>query len=172
MLYIHWCNTAVASQLAVYDFTLKTKPRDPTPAIVPVLIKETPNEKLNWRTGTIYAEAQNWARTVWLCPSVALGVILIFLTHSLWNYQPICLHQPCVLLTSLYASVQLNVSSGQIFCEKVVKEFEGLDNVTIHVRDEGPSFLPALSISQDSRCVSLGQGKGHAHLLECSPRYP
>lgn len=62
MLYI--CDTAVASQLAVYEFTLKTKTRDPTPAIVPVLIKDNPSDKLNWRTGTVYAEAQNWARTV------------------------------------------------------------------------------------------------------------
>ena len=48
----------------MYEFTLKTKPRDPTPVIVPVLIKDTPSEKLNWGTGTVYAEAQNWARTV------------------------------------------------------------------------------------------------------------
>ena len=106
------------------------------------------------------------------CPSVVLGVVLTFLIHSLWNYQRICLRQLCVLLTLLRSLVQLVVSSVQIFCEKVVKEFEGLDNVTIHVRDEGLSFLPALSISQDSRSISLGEGKGHAHLLECSSRYP
>jgi len=73
--------------------------------------------------------------------------------------------------THLHSLVRLIVSSDQIFCEKVVKEFEGLDNVTIHVRDEGPSVLPP-SISPNSQCVSLGQGKGHVHLLECSARYP
>jgi hypothetical protein len=64
MLYTRWCDIAVASQLAVYEFTLKTKPRDPTPAIVPVLIKDSPSGNLDWRTGTVYAETQNWARTV------------------------------------------------------------------------------------------------------------
>lgn len=64
VLCIYWCDTAVASQLAVYEFTLKTKPRDPAPTIVPVLINDTPTGKLNWSTGTVYAEAQNWARTV------------------------------------------------------------------------------------------------------------
>jgi len=70
VLYICICDTAVASQLAVYEFTLKTKPRDPTPVIAPVLLKSDLNEKLNWRTGTVYAEVQNWARTVrFHCPS-------------------------------------------------------------------------------------------------------
>lgn len=106
------------------------------------------------------------------CPSVDLGVILTLLICSLWNYQRTCLHQLCVLLVLLPSLVQLTVLSDQIFCEKVVKEFEGLDNVTTHVRDEGTSILPALSIPPDSRYISLGQGKGHAHLLECSARYP
>jgi len=70
VLYICVSDIAVASQLAVYEFTLKTKPRDPTPEIAPVLLKSDLNEKLNWRTGTVYAEAQNWARTVrFHCPS-------------------------------------------------------------------------------------------------------
>jgi len=62
--YIYRCDTAVASQLAVYEFTLKTKRRDPTPTITPVLIKGDLSDKPNWRTGTVYADAQNWARTV------------------------------------------------------------------------------------------------------------
>ena len=95
----------------MYEFTLKTKPRDPTPTIVPVMIKDTPNEKLNWSTGTVYAEAQNWARTVWHLPFCCRGVILTLLTHSLWNYRRICLRQLCVLLTLLHASVPLITSS-------------------------------------------------------------
>jgi hypothetical protein len=75
-------------------------------------------------------------------------------------------------LTLLHSLAQLIVISDQIFCKTVVKEFEQLEDMAIHVQDEGPSFLPALSISQDSRCVSLGQGKAHAQLLEYSARYP
>jgi len=66
VLYICACDTAIASQLAVYKFTLKTKPHDPMPAIAPVLLKSDINKKLNWRTRTVYAKAQNWARTVCL----------------------------------------------------------------------------------------------------------
>ena len=54
-------DAAVASQLAVYEFTLKTKPRDPTPAIA---LKGDLESTLNWETETVSAEVQNWARTV------------------------------------------------------------------------------------------------------------
>jgi hypothetical protein len=146
MLCICRCGTAVAIPVAVYEFTLKTKPR----------------EQLSRKTGTVLAETQAWARTVrFQCLSVDLNVILTHLLHSLWNYQRTRLHQLCVLLTLLHSLVQLIISSDQISCEKVVKDSEGLDNV-----------LPGLSISQDSRCVSLGQGKKHVHLLEWSSRYP
>ena len=70
-------DTAVASQLAVYEFTLKTKQRDPTPTIAPILLHSDPDNRVNWRTGTIYAEAQNWARTVRL-----IVILLLYMRQS------------------------------------------------------------------------------------------
>src|SRR5882757_7825683 len=64
----------------------------------------------------------------------------------------------------------LTVSYNQIFCEKVAKEFQGLENVDIHVRDEG-TYFPFAPTLQDSRYVRLGEGTGHAYLLGRSTRY-
>lgn len=63
------CQTAVASHLALYDFTLKTKPpsafdpRKTEPA--PEKPKLVPTaETDDWNRGVVYANAQNFARTV------------------------------------------------------------------------------------------------------------
>lgn len=96
---------AVASHLALYSFTLKTKPpsrfdprnKEPVPEkVVFSPIQEQVAEE--WERGKTYAQAQNLARTLMELPA--------------------------------------NMMTPTIFCERVKKEFEGLDNVEIIVRDE------------------------------------
>ena len=61
--------TAVAAHLALYHFTLKTKP---TSAFDPRLAQPLPDklalsalsENSEWETGVVYGQAQNLARTV------------------------------------------------------------------------------------------------------------
>lgn len=134
MLCIYWCDTALTSQLAVYEFTLKTKPCDLTPSIMSVLIKDNTSCKRNWMTG-LYMQKYGTGRGGYVSsPFCRSGVMLTFLIHSLWNYRRTCLHQLCVLLTLLHSLAEFIVLFDQIFRKKVVEGFEGLDNVDIRVQ--------------------------------------
>ncbi|KAG8832721.1 hypothetical protein FRC17_000817 [Serendipita sp. 399] len=82
-------DAAVASNLALFEFTLQTKEKDPTPSVGCAAAQSHSESGLQWSTGELYAQGQNLARELM-----------------------------------------------EIFCERVVKEFEGLDKVSIHVRDE------------------------------------
>ena len=62
-------DTAVAAHLALYHFTLKTKPTsafDPrlTEPLPEKLSLSTVSENAEWETGVVYGQAQNLARTV------------------------------------------------------------------------------------------------------------
>ncbi|PVG04621.1 putative cytosol aminopeptidase [Serendipita vermifera] len=79
-------DAAVAANLAIFDFTLQTKEKDPLPSLECASAAPQSTSELGWKTGSLYAEGQNLAR--------------------------------------------------QIFCERAIKEFEGLNNVDIKVHDE------------------------------------
>ena len=72
-------DTAVAAHLALYHFTLKTKP---TSAFDPRLAQSLPDklalsalsENNEWETGVVYGQAQNLARTV--CPARSLACLV------------------------------------------------------------------------------------------------
>ena len=60
---------AVAAQLALYDFTLKTSPPSAFDPRKKELAPEKPKlspiaNSADWDRGVVYANAQNWARTV------------------------------------------------------------------------------------------------------------
>jgi aminopeptidase len=92
---------AVAAELALYKFTLKTKPPS---QFNPNNTETKPKKEIKplesskeWEHGTIVAKAQNFARTLMELPA--------------------------------------NMITPTKFCERVQREFEGLDNVEIIVRD-------------------------------------
>ncbi|OSX68126.1 hypothetical protein POSPLADRAFT_1052257 [Postia placenta MAD-698-R-SB12] len=94
---------AVATHLAQFEFTLKTKP----PSRFNPNLKEAIPEKLTfqpltehegWKTGAVYARAQNLARTLTELPG--------------------------------------NMMTPTAFVERIEKEFSGVPNVKIIVRDE------------------------------------
>ncbi|EKM84388.1 hypothetical protein AGABI1DRAFT_82052 [Agaricus bisporus var. burnettii JB137-S8] len=94
---------AVAAHLALYKFSLKTTPPDRfnpnNKEAVPEKLSIKPLEQSKeWETGRVYAEAQNWARTLMELPA--------------------------------------NMVTPTNFAERVKKQFEGIPNVEIFVRDE------------------------------------
>lgn len=50
--------------MALFDFTLQTKEKDPVPTLSCVKDSSTKSESLNWDTGLLYANGQNLAREV------------------------------------------------------------------------------------------------------------
>jgi aminopeptidase len=93
---------AVGSTLGAYKFTLKTGKDDKGEpvSLFPLGAEEGSQDAatLSWRTGTVYAEAQNLARDLMELPG--------------------------------------NMMTPTAFCARIQKEFNGLENVEIHVRDE------------------------------------
>ncbi|KDR86030.1 hypothetical protein GALMADRAFT_132641 [Galerina marginata CBS 339.88] len=94
---------AVAANLALYKFTLKTSPPSPfnpnlKEPIPEKLVFNPLQESKEWDRGVIYAEAQNLARTLMELPA--------------------------------------NMMTPTAFTERVKKEFEGIANVEVIVRDE------------------------------------
>ncbi|KAF8899387.1 leucine aminopeptidase [Infundibulicybe gibba] len=94
---------AVAAYLALYKFTLKTSPPSPfnpnQKEPIPEKLSFTPIQpSKEWERGTVYAKAQNLARTLMELPA--------------------------------------NMMTPTAFTERVKKEFSGLANVEIFVRDE------------------------------------
>ncbi|KAJ7726353.1 leucine aminopeptidase [Mycena metata] len=94
---------AVAAHLALYTFSLKTKPPSPfNPNLQEPIPEKVALKALNaspeWDQGVMYAKAQNLARTLMELPG--------------------------------------NLMTPTIFCERVQKEFAGLENVQTFVRDE------------------------------------
>ncbi|KAF8195057.1 leucine aminopeptidase [Pholiota molesta] len=94
---------AVAANLALYKFTLKTSPPSAfnpnlTEPIAPKLTFTPLEASQEWNRGVVYAEAQNLARTLMEYPA--------------------------------------NMMTPTIFTERVKKEFEGISNVEVIVRDE------------------------------------
>ncbi|KAG8804048.1 hypothetical protein FRC19_000165 [Serendipita sp. 401] len=107
-------DAAVASNLALFEFTLQTKERDPVPSVSCASSQPRSESGLQWNTGELYAQGQNLARELMELPA--------------------------------------NMLTPTIFCERVVKEFEGLDKVEIHVHDEAwaseKSMRTFLSVTQ------------------------
>ncbi|CAK5280908.1 unnamed protein product [Mycena citricolor] len=94
---------AVAAHLALYSFSLKTEPPsrfNPNlvePVAEKIAVKPAQGSP-DWERGVVYAEAQNFARTLMELPG--------------------------------------NMMTPTIFAERMVKEFAGLENVEVIVRDE------------------------------------
>ncbi|KAG8832294.1 hypothetical protein FRC18_005298 [Serendipita sp. 400] len=57
-------DAAVASNLALFEFTLQTKERDPVPSVSCASSQPRSESGLQWNTGELYAQGQNLAREV------------------------------------------------------------------------------------------------------------
>lgn len=91
-------DAAVSSNLALFNFSLQTKEKDPVPTVQCAAVEPATGSDLNWQTGSLYANGQNLARELMELPA--------------------------------------NMLTPTAFCERIVKEFQGLNNVEIHVRDK------------------------------------
>lgn len=129
---------AVASHLALYSFTLKTKgegspfdPRKPVQSFSKITVSpvETSEE---WSRGAVYAGSQNLARTV---RSRSTFLLDHFLNVTADGTACQLDDSHCTL--KLHSSSMSLTHDPQIFCERVKSEFAGLENVEITVHDEG-----------------------------------
>jgi aminopeptidase len=74
-----YSRTAVAAHLALYKFSLKTTPPDrfnpnnTEPAPEKLTIRPFDHSE-EWDVGCVYAEAQNWVRTVCIGPTLSYFV--------------------------------------------------------------------------------------------------
>jgi len=154
----------VAVNLALYKFSLKTSPPSP---FNPNL-KEAIPEKLSfsplqaskeWDQGVVYAQSQNLARTV--CSSFLHGARGA--DHMKLAYGATCQHDDSdgMYVHSYYLPRLISFLTRQAFCERVKKEFEGIANVDIIVRDEGRILLSEMKDEIYSYCCSMGRGKEH-----------
>jgi hypothetical protein len=74
--------SAVASKLALFKFTLQTKEEDPIPSVEFVSQPSHSESKVDWHSGSLYAEGQNLAREV--CRVTPEKYIYLH-RHSLWK---------------------------------------------------------------------------------------
>ena len=122
----------------MYSFDLKTakqSPFDPRlkEPVAPKLQFAPVESSKDWDRGVVYAEAQNLARTLMELPANMMTPTVRF---------------PVILSFTVLKEIQ-------IFCERVKKEFEGIPNVEIIVRDEG-RFLHWLLCGENSQHLQPG----------------
>ena len=159
----------MAANLALYKFSLKTSPPSP---FNPNL-KEAIAEKLSfsplqaskeWDQGVVYAQSQNLARTVRSsCLHGARGA-----DHTKLAYGATCQYDDSDSVYSYPYDLSHLISflTRQAFCERVKKEFEGIANVDIIVRDEGRILLSELKDDIYFYCCSMGRGKEHGMIFK------